>query len=63
MVVAASAPAACMGGVVTLTASGATSYLWSNGTTGPVISFTVTPNNNTLTVTGSPSTAVRPSKA
>ena len=43
--------AVCEGETVTLTASGATSYLWSNGATGATIQFTAS-SSETITVTG-----------
>ena len=41
----------CEGDVVSLTASGATSYTWSNGLTGATVQFTAS-SSETLTVTG-----------
>jgi len=49
--ITASADSVCMGGLVVLTASGADSYVWSNGLPGAII--TVGPaNTTTYTVTG-----------
>ena len=47
--IAASTTAVCSGGLVSLTATGCNgTVLWSDGQTGPVVSVSVTPTNNTF---------------